>query len=97
AAARSALVDAVVAVRQVLAPDMALDRLDGYAEAAEGLATAEIAYTADRMHGDATEALQAAIAGTVLFEPVIVALRRLALEHLASRVVPGADDPACSG
>lgn len=97
AAARAALVDAVVALRQVLDPAMPISALDGYARAAEGLAAAEIAHTADRMTGDATEALQAAIAGTVLFEPVIVALRRLALEHLASRVVPGADDPACLG
>lgn len=97
ATAKDDLVDAVAAVRQVLDPEMPLDALEGYAQAVEGLAAAEIAHMADRMRGDATEALQAAIAGTVLFEPVIVALRRLALEHLASRVVPGADDSACSG
>ena len=92
AAARQNLVDALVAVRQVLDPQLPVEQLAPYAQAAESLAEGEIAHTAERMRGDATEALQAAIAGTVLFEPVLIALHRLALEHLASRVVPGAED-----
>jgi DNA-binding transcriptional MerR regulator len=81
AAAFAALVDAVVAVREVMDPQLPVETLDSYMQAAESIAAGEIAYTAAQMKSDATEAVQTAVAGTVLFEPILLALRRLAHEH----------------
>lgn len=55
-----------------------LETLEGYAEAAEQLAQMEI--PADWTPTDA-DALSYAVLGTVLFEPVILALRRMAHQH----------------
>lgn len=87
AAAFAALVDAVMAVRRVLDPDFSVAGLEGYLKATEAIAQAEIAHTAPQLKSGATEALQAAIAGTVLFEPVLLSLRRLAHAHFTNRLL----------
>jgi DNA-binding transcriptional MerR regulator len=89
AAAFEALVDAVLAVRRVLDPGFAIAGLEGYLKATDAIAAGEIAHTAEALKSGATEALQAAIAGTVLFEPILLSLRRLAHEHHTHRLLNG--------
>lgn len=82
AAARHALVDALLAMRRMLNPAMPVETLVPYAQAVERLAEGEVAYTAEALRGDATQAIEAVVLGTMLYEPALIALRRLAHEHL---------------
>lgn len=93
AAARQDLEEAVVAMRRVCDPEMSIEALERYARVAEELAAAEIDLAAARMASDPTEALQTVVMGTVLFEPVLVALRRLAHEHFAGRLLNPEGEP----
>lgn len=83
APARLALAEALVTLRALgLGVDARV--FDPYAEAADRLATGEI----DAMPppgGSRADALGWAVIGTVVFESVLVALRRLALEHHSAR------------
>src|SRR5699024_6095634 len=58
------------------------EALAGYARATEGIATVDVA--AVPRH-DLAAALHRVVAGTVLVDPVLAALRRLAQEHVSSR------------
>jgi DNA-binding transcriptional MerR regulator len=77
AAARADLIRAVVAIDRHFPGGVSHDALLGYAQAAEHLAEREIPGTWDPANAP-TDALRYAVLGTVLFEPVILALRRLA-------------------
>jgi DNA-binding transcriptional MerR regulator len=77
AAARADLTRAVVAIDRHFPGGISHDALLHYARAAQGLAEREIPGTWDPA-GAPTDALRYAVLGTVLFEPVILALRHLA-------------------
>lgn len=55
--------------------------MDAYLAAAESIGEAEI----DAMPSDAGEALRYAVLGSILVEPLLLALRRLAEQHVSSR------------
>ena len=77
AAARADLIRAVVAIDRHFPGGISHDALLSYARIAQQLAQREIPGTWDPA-GAPTDALRYAVLGTVLFEPVILALRRLA-------------------
>jgi DNA-binding transcriptional MerR regulator len=77
AAARADLIRAVVAINRHFPGGVSHDTLLRYAQAAQQLAEREIPGTWDPAAAPA-DALRYAVLGTVLFEPVILALRRLA-------------------
>jgi DNA-binding transcriptional MerR regulator len=78
--ARADLIRAVVAIDRHFPGGATTDVLGRYAQVAEQLAAFEIPETWDPA-GEPAAALRYAVLGTVLFEPVILALRRLA--HVA--------------
>lgn len=85
--ARDLLISALVALRRFQVPPTA-PGLDDYAQALAGLAAAEVAglaapATAGR--GERSAVAEAAVAGMVLYERAIIALRRLAQEDAAAR------------
>ncbi|MET9018517.1 MerR family transcriptional regulator [Actinopolymorpha sp. NPDC004070] len=80
--ARAAAAD-VLARFDRLGQDRALAALDGYAEVAELAATTDLDVIAGIDDGD--ELLETALVGTVLGDALIIALRRLAQEHLSSK------------
>ncbi|MNX86350.1 hypothetical protein D3C86_1182300 [compost metagenome] len=95
AAAKHDLVDALLAMRRLLSPELPVETLVPYAQAIETLASQEVAYTAEAVRSDATRAIEEVVLGTMLFEPALIALRRLAHEHLANpaRLAEGAPRP----
>ena len=85
--ARDLLISALVALRRFQVPPTA-PGLDDYAQALAGLAAAEVAglaAPASAGHEERSAAAEAAVAGMVLYERVIIALRRLAQEDAAAR------------
>jgi DNA-binding transcriptional MerR regulator len=86
APARDQLANALLALRRLDAAPTR-DGLLPYTDAAHRIATQEIA-TLAALSADAAsaaEVLQQAVIGTVLYEPVLLALRRLAQEHESAR------------
>lgn len=77
AAARADLIRAVVAIDRHFPGGVSHDALLSYAQTAQQLAAREIPGTWDPTSAP-TDTLHYAVLGTVLFEPVILALRRLA-------------------
>ncbi len=65
-----------------LGRSMPVDRLDVYAEAAHAVAAADVAGVPDDSR---EEAVEYAVVGTVLSEPILLALRRLAHEAVSAR------------
>lgn len=92
AAAREDLVRALVTLREQYDPGLDVESYRAYAEAAQQLASHEVHWIADRLRAGPTEALEAVVRGTVLWEPVFLALRRLAHEDL-TRKLQGACAP----
>jgi DNA-binding transcriptional MerR regulator len=82
AAAQQDLVTALLAIRRFLGPDVPVASFAAYADLTRRLAEQEMAMIQPRLAGPPAEALQAVVMGTVLWEPVILALRRLAHESL---------------
>ncbi|MEP7106150.1 MAG: MerR family transcriptional regulator, partial [Chloroflexota bacterium] len=72
------LTGAISAARSAGVP-LEVESLTGYARATEGIAEVDVA--ADP-RDDLAAALRRVVAGTVLVDPVLVALRRLAQEHV---------------
>ncbi|WP_437582500.1 MerR family transcriptional regulator [Paramicrobacterium sp. CJ85] len=70
------------------------ERLDTYAAAARQVAAFDIAHMPEVPQNPAA-AIEYSVLGTALYEPVLVALRRLAHQHLAAEAL-GAPDPADS-
>ncbi len=79
APARLALAEALTTLRE-LGMDVDARVFDPYAKAADGLAQGEIA-SMPAGSGSRADAVEWGVVGTVVFESVLVALRRLALEH----------------
>ena len=75
--ARAELIRAVVAINRHFPGGVSVEGLDLYARLAETVAEHEIPEAWDPV-GSPTDALRYAVLGTVLYEPVILALRRLA-------------------
>lgn len=80
APARRSLADALVALRRLGHPG-GLESFEPYADAAERIAAAEVGSVDG--HGGRAEAVEQVVVGTVVFEAVLTALRRLAQEHLS--------------
>lgn len=78
APARRALTDALVALRR-LGRDVGTEAFAPYAQAVDDLAAGEVGRVA--RVGPRDELVEAVVVGTVVFEAVLVALRRLAQEH----------------
>jgi DNA-binding transcriptional MerR regulator len=87
AAARVDLVDALVQLRRHFAPGLPVEAFDCYLRAAEEVARSDLASVAPALQDVPDRALEAVVLGTVLFEPVLLALRRLAHEQLARELV----------
>ena len=67
-------------------PALDVQILDQYLEHILPLAEAEFAANEERILASPESAMLGAIVGTVLYEPIILALRRIAHEHLARRL-----------
>jgi len=78
------LVEAFATLRRVLSKDLPVDVLEPYARAVEELAKTEIPAGRSVGAGPA-DALRRAFLGTILFEPILLSLRRLALGAQARR------------
>jgi DNA-binding transcriptional MerR regulator len=78
------LTEALLGLR-VFQPGLQVDVLDAYLEHIVPLAEAELAANEARILAGPESAMVGAIVGTVLFEPMILALRRIAHEHFAKR------------
>ena len=74
------LTGAIAAARSAGVP-LEPESLTGYARATEGIAAVDVAAVP---RDDLTAALHRVVAGTVLVDPVLAALRRLAQEHVSS-------------
>jgi DNA-binding transcriptional MerR regulator len=74
------LTGAIAAARSAGVP-LEADSLTGYARATEGIAAVDVAAVP---RDDLAAALHRVVAGTVLVDPVLAALRRLAQEHVSS-------------
>lgn len=61
------------------------DRLDGYADSVEGVARIDVSTVPE----DPEAAVRQVVLGTVLVDPVLAALRRLAQQHVSRRSVSG--------
>ncbi len=85
--AHTMLVQAIVALRRLGLPTDVAD-LRHYAGAAQDLAEHEVAWVPDGPRADAVEAV---VVATVLYEPVLLALRRLAQENVSARIFGGCD------
>jgi len=79
------LASAIVTLRELWG-DLPVQQLRPYAEAARALAKLETDANRDAFRGDTESLLRVAVLGTVLFEPVLIALRRVMHEDLASAV-----------
>jgi DNA-binding transcriptional MerR regulator len=95
APARDQLARALLTLRQLDAVPTR-ETLYSYADAAHRVATQEIAALAALATSAAStiEVLHQAVIGTVLYEPVLLALRRLAEEHESDRQLTLRPDPA---
>jgi len=82
------LVDALRGLH-VFQPELDVDVLDVYLDHLLPLAEAEVLANQARILAGPESALIGALVGTVLFEPLIVALRRLAHEHFVRQLYAG--------
>lgn len=82
--ARREVADALVALRIFVEPGLSAEAFGPYARAAEEMAAVEFR-SLRHQRGSADEAIEAAVTGTILWERVFVALRRIAHERLATR------------
>jgi hypothetical protein len=87
--ASGALRDLAVAVSVLrrFRPNLEIVQLTPYVDYALALAEHEVGGSARRLLADAQSALTTGVLGTVLWEPLILATRRLASEHVATRVL----------
>ena len=101
-AARVHLADTFIAFRETCLPGAPVEMLMPYARAVESLARFEVEFSMSPRQGDgegapdraATEAaLEIMVAGTILGEQAMNALRRAAHEHFARQIVAGGHTP----
>ncbi len=89
AGARADLVEALVEIRRHFIPNMPATALVGYARAADSLARADLCEIPEQYLSRPERTLETVVLGTILFEPALLALRRLAHEHYARTLLPG--------
>ncbi|MBA2756387.1 MAG: MerR family transcriptional regulator [Chloroflexi bacterium] len=82
APSRRSLAQAIFTLRE-LRWDVSIDDLVRYARAVDDLAAEEVATVPD--HGSRSQIVEHMVVGTVIFEAVLTALRRLAQEHHSAR------------
>ncbi|MBC7541354.1 MAG: hypothetical protein H7338_01340, partial [Candidatus Sericytochromatia bacterium] len=87
AASRRGLIDGLVALRRVHGPDVPALAFATYADLIHGLATQEIDSVRAELQGNTSTAIEAVVIGTVMWEPVLLALRRLAHEALSRELL----------
>jgi DNA-binding transcriptional MerR regulator len=83
APARRAVAEAIAALRQLGLGDM-VNRIDGYAEAAEHIATVDLGLI--RNSAEPAEMVYGAVVGTIVGDMLMAALRRLAQEDASARL-----------
>ncbi len=79
---RARLVDALMAIRATVEPDVPVEVLEFYARAAVDLARHERQEGMSHLEGGMDGIVQGVVAGTILWEMVFTTMRRLAHEHL---------------
>ena len=84
--ARMRLVDALLALSES-EPDLPVTAFYPYVRAAGEMAQNEVAHVMGALEAGPTEAVEAVVLGTVLWEPVFTSLRRIAHEQLSRRVL----------
>jgi DNA-binding transcriptional MerR regulator len=95
--ARHQLIAAFTSIREMLFPGMPAESLTPYARAAMDISQMERAATPDMLQLEPEMALEKAMLGLALFEPVLLAFRRLAHEQIVHQtlgtgtVIAGAD------
>jgi DNA-binding transcriptional MerR regulator len=87
--ARHQLIAALASIREMLFPGMPVEGLIPYAQAALQVAAMEQAATPGMFELEPDRAIEAAVLGLALFEPVLVAFRRLAHERAAEDAAAG--------
>ncbi|MBE0608502.1 MAG: MerR family transcriptional regulator [Dehalococcoidia bacterium] len=93
--ARQQLVVSFEAVREMLFPGLPVEALVPYARAAEDVVRAEVAATPGIFAAEPELVLERAVLGLTLFEPILLAFRRLTHEKLvADRLEAAAPDTA---
>ncbi|MCL4240089.1 MAG: MerR family transcriptional regulator [Dehalococcoidia bacterium] len=80
--AREQLIVSFAAVREMLFPGLPVEAMVPYARAAEDVVRAEVAATPGIFSVDPEQVLERAVLGLTLFEPILLAFRRLAHEKL---------------
>lgn len=80
---RARLVDALMALRATVEPDLPIDVFEHYARFAFELASHERQSGIRHLEGGADGIVQGLVAGTILWEMVLTTMRRLAHEHLS--------------
>ncbi len=93
--ARKRLVDALLDLRSH-EPDLPVTAFFPYVRAAGEMAQNEVAHVMGALEAGPAQAVDAVIMGTVLWEPVFTALRRIAHEQLSRRVL-GSSQPKKPG
>lgn len=79
---RARLVDALMAIRATVEPDVPAEVLDFYAHAAFDIARNERSQGMSHLEGGTDGIVEAVVRGTILWEMVLTTMRRLAHEHL---------------
>ena len=77
---------ASVVILRRFSPNLQVKQLIPYLDYSLSLAEKEVTANADNVLSNPDRALITAVLGTVLWEPLIVATRRIASEHFASRI-----------
>lgn len=91
--ARHQLVAAFASIRDMLFPEMPVEALTIYAQAADQVARFETAGAPGMFELEPDLAIEKAVLGLALFEPVLLAFRRLSHERLVHQTLgPGAKD-----
>lgn len=77
------LAAALVSLRRAWQPDLPASALLPYAQSARQLARREVAANARALRGEPRQLLEVVVHGTLLFEPILLAFRRIMHEHFA--------------
>ena len=89
--ARHQLIAAFTSIRELLFPGITVDLLAPYAQAAIQISRMEQAATPGMFEQDPERTVEQAVLGLALFEPVLIAFRRLAHEQMVHEQFTGKD------
>lgn len=91
--ARQQIIVSLAAIREMLFPGLPVEALAPYAKAAEEVVALEVAATPGIFEADPEQVLERAVLGLTLFEPILLAFRRLAHEKRVAERIEGAEEP----